>query len=346
MRISIRVVAVLRKYALAVLVVLLGSVQLVALWQLISPSVPLLQSKIAWLVLHTITTLLFAVVSGYWLGGRTSLQPNSLVMLIFAMAITMPGMGGIASVIALLVGNHVWLNRVALETDFLITENPSLPFTTPMARKATVPDSRGLVEQLRYSKDPDVLYQKVLSSKHVRNSISVGVFREAVTHSDERIRLTAYQILDRKVSDLNLEIQRLEAKAKSSEVDSPGVIWLQIANNYWELLTLEQGDAIARKQLLKKAENAAKQSVEIDPGNRNAWLVYGRVCLAGREFEEAEQAFKQALDLGMPNDKVIPYLAEVAFGKRQFKKVSQLLNSLDDAFKQYPPLKQIVEYWA
>lgn len=337
----------LRNSALAVLVVIFGCLQLIVLWQLIVPALVVLESKFVWLMLHSVTTALFALASGLWLGGRTSLKTKPLMVFIFAMNICMPGIGGIATVISLLVGNRVWLNRVAHETDFLVTQNSALPFTTPTGRKATVPDSRGFVEQLRYSSssDSDALYQKVLSSKNIRNSISVGVFREAVTHSDERIRLTAYQILDRKVSDLNLEIQRLEAATSDNGSKEQAVTWLQIANNYWELLTLEQGDAVARKQLLNKAVDAAKKSVELNPDNRNACLVLGRVCLSNRQFEDAERALGRALVLGMPGDKVVPYLAEVAFGKREFKKVRLLLDTLDDAFKQYPPLKQVVEYW-
>ena len=112
------------------------------------------------------------------------------------------------------------------------------------------------------------------------------------------------------------------------------------------MLTLERGDTVAREQLLKKAIHAATQSVAFDRENRNAHLVLGRVCVENRNYDLAAKALQESLNLGMPRDKVVPYLAEVAFGRREFKKVQQLLGSLDDAFKQYPPLKQIVEYWA
>lgn len=320
--------------------------QLATLWQLIAPLSDTLSAPVVWLSLHLVTSTLFGLFSGYWLGAITSLKSGSTAFFMGGMTLCMPGIGGIAALVSILVANKVWLNRSAEATDFVVTDNTPLPFTTPMGRKASKPDSRGFVEQLRYSTDNDDLYQKVLSSSNIRNSISVSVLREAVTHSDERIRLTAYQILDRKVNEINAEIQRLEARANSGGFGSQGITWLQIANNYWELLTLERGDAVARKQLLKKAIHAATQCVAQDPKNRNAHLVLGRVCLENREYDLAAAALQQSLKLGMPRDKVVPYLAEVAFGRREFQKVRQLLASLDDAFKQYPPLKQVVEYWA
>ena len=329
-----------------VAVVVCACFQLATLWQLLAPFSEVLASPVVWLILHAVTSAMFGLAAGFWLGVCTSLKPGSSAVFMGVMALCMPGIGGIAALVSIRVANRIWLNRSAEQTDFVVTENAPLPFTTPMGRKASVPDSRGFVEQLRYSSNTDDLYQKVLSSRNIRNSISVPVLREAVTNSDERIRLTAYQILDRKVNELNAEIQRLEKLANSVNNDSRGITWLQVANNYWELLTLERGDAVARKQLLKKAIHAATQSVAHDPKNRNAHLVLGRVCIENGEYPLAHAALEQSLKLGMPRDKVVPYLAEVAFGRREFSKVQELLASLDDAFKQYPPLKQVVEYWA
>jgi len=320
--------------------------QMVLLWQLVSPAYPFLESPFTWLALHVVTAVLFGFSSGYWLGGNTPLKATSSAYLLAIIAIAMPGVGGMSAFIAIAIGHRVWEQRELDVTDFVVTENIALPFTTPIGRKAMVPDSRGFVEQLRYSDDSDLLYQKVLSSGYIRNSISVGVLREAVTHSDERIRLTAYQILDRKINELNTEIQRLEEQAGDGDAESQGTTWLLIANNYWELLTLESGDAVARQQLLIKAIYAARKSVSKDSNNRNAHLVLGRAQLTNREFNAADVSLQRAMSLGMPADKVVPYLAEAAFGKREFKKVKQLLGSLDDAFKSYPPLKQVAEYWS
>ncbi len=320
--------------------------QFIVVWQLIAPSFQLFASVWVWLFLHTITAAFFGCVAGAFIGRSTQLNWAAMAFFITFCGLCMPGVGGLACTLALYVGNSVWLAREGEVTDYVITENTALPFTTPIGRKVKAPDSRGFVEQLKYSDDADAMYQKVLSSSYIRNSLSVDVLREAVSNPDERIRLTAYQILDRKVNQLNAEIQRLEINARRESKKHQSTTWLQIANNYWELLTIEKSDPIARKQLLEKSVKAAKLSVSHDMKNRNAHLVLGRVCLASSDFATAERALLTAMNLGMPKDKVVPYLAEVAFGKRQYGKVNLLLKSLDDAFKQYPPLKQVAEYWA
>ena len=335
-----------RDLLLILAVIVASCLQLVILWQLVAPASDVFASPIVWLLLHVTTSALFGLFAGLWLGGRTALKWRSISIFMGFMAFCMPGIGGAAALASIFIANSVWLSRSAEVTDYVVTENTPLPFTTPIGRKALVPDGRGFVEQLRYSSDTDDLYQKVLSSSNIRNSISESVLREAVTHSDERIRLTAYQILDRKVNELNAEIQRLEARSKEMAWGEQGIVWLQISSNYWELLTLERGDEVARKQLLKKAIHAATMSVSQDQNNRNAHLVLGRISLENRDYDLASAALQQSISLGMPRDKVVPYLAEAAFGRREFNKVQQLLSSLDDAFKQYPPLKQVVEYWA
>jgi len=335
-----------RDIALFPITVIAALLQLFLLSQLVYPLVGVLANPVFWLAFHVASAVFFGLAAGYWLGAHTDLKSSSAAVMLGIMALCMPGVGGIAAFLAVSIGHHVWEKRAAEITDLVVTENIALPFTTPIGRRASVPDSRGFIEQLRYSDDSDALYQKVLSSGYIRNSISVGVLREAVTHSDERIRLTAYQILDRKVNDLNSEIQRLEAEADTGDIESQGTTWLQVANNYWELLTLENSDLVARQQLLKKVIDSAKKSVSCNSENRNAHLVLGRACLADKKFNQADVAFQRAMSLGMPADKVVPYLAEVAFGKREFGKVKKLLESLDNAFKEYPPLKQVTEYWS
>lgn len=335
-----------RNNVLLPIIAVAACIQLVLVWQLVAPSIPFLASAWVWLAAHAITAALFGVIGSIWIGRFTRLNAKAMAVFISCCGLFMPGIGGVSCLLALAVAHRVWMNRQVEETDYVVTENASLPFTTPIGRKAVVPDSRGFVEQLRYSKDADNMYQKVLSSSYIRNSLSVNVLREAVKNPDERIRLTAYQILDRKVNELNAEIQRLEKYAESQDSKNSATTWLQIANNYWELITIEKSDPIARKQLLEKSVSAAKRSVSENESNRNAHLVLGRVCIASSDYDAAEVALKRSLKLGMPRDKVVPYLAEAAFGRRDFKSVRLLLKSLDDAFKQYPPLKQVAEYWA
>lgn len=197
-----------------------------------------------------------------------------------------------------------------------------------------------------YSDNDDDLYRKVLSAGSIRASLSVATFKQAMRHKDERIRLTAYKMLDRKVSELNRQIQQLEAHVADEGSRETSNAWLQIASNYWELLTLEKGEPVARQQLLDKAGSAAIQAVAALPINRNAHFILGRVSLLQGDTRRANVAFRRARALGMPTDKVMPYLAEAAFMRHDFKQVRELLQQLDPAIRAYPPLSHVAEYWS
>lgn len=298
-----------------------------------------------WLVLHVASSLI-AGVAGALMGKTiTPGKASGLFILCAIVSLCMPLLGALGGVVSIVVGIYYSNTRHHEEVYWQFTENADLPFTTPIGRPMARYDSRGFEEQLMYSKNNDDLYRKVLAASHMRAALSIGMLKRAVQHSDEKIRLTAYQTLDKKVTHLNREIQRLEDDAGDMQGEEKSNTWLQIASNYWELLTLEKDEPIARQQLLTKAGNAAVKAVEIMPTNRNAHFTLGRVFMMQRESEKAGVAFRRAMELGMPADKAMPYLAEAAFDNREFSKVSSLLDSLDDAFKVYPPLSHVAQYW-
>ena len=147
------------------------------------------------------------------------------------------------------------------------------------------------------------------------------------------------------MTGLNREIQRLEDQAQTQKGENKCNTWLQIASNYWELLTLEKGEPVAQKALLKKAKAAAERAISIQPNNRNAHFTLARTSLMARDTDTAISSFNRALKLGMAAEKVKPYLAEAAFEKKEFKQVAAHLGDIDDAFKLYPPLSHVAAYW-
>jgi len=258
----------------------------------------------------------------------------------------MPLIGTIGCLGALVYGIYNANNRHEEHVYWQFTKNSELPFTAPLERKIGRLDSRGFVEQLSYSKRSDELYKKVLAANNIQNSLSVGALKSAIKHPDERIRLTAYQTLDKKVTHLNRQIQLLEAAARGQGAKDQSNTWLQIASNYWELLTLEKDEPIAREQLLKKASEAAINAVRILPTNRNAHFTLGRIALLQGKERMAGVAFERSIALGMPLEKAMPYRAEAAFQARDFEKVADSINQVDESYKAYPPLCHVAEYWA
>lgn len=308
---------------------------------------PWLGSNVGWMLVHILLSAIGAVCSGKLLSdeAKETKQYLSFYILLFSFALFIPFAGIAATFVATFYGFREAHRRHRQPDYWKLTPRAELPFTTPKGRVATRVDSRGFTEHLMYSRNDDDLYRKVLAAANIRTALSVTALKQAMRHRDERIRLTAYKTLDRKVTDLNRQIQRLEAQVSAGDNIENSNTWLQIASNYWELLTLEKGEKVARDQLLKKAAQAAIEAVSILPGNRNAHFVLGRVSLMQGNAQRAKVALERCKTLGMPDDKVLPQLAEAAYMQRQYATVRELLNKLDPATRAYPPLSHVAEFW-
>ncbi|MFK7994635.1 MAG: hypothetical protein AB8B87_10890 [Granulosicoccus sp.] len=259
--------------------------------------------------------------------------------------ICIPGVGLAGITIALAYGLRASMSRSYTPDYWTITPLAELPYVAPLGRQLKPVDSRGFTEHLLYSTDDQDIYHKVLASANVKTSLAVDTLKQAMQHRDEKVRLTAYKTLDRKVTTLNKRIQHLENELDSAQEESSDK-WLQIASNYWELVTLEGTEVVARKQLLSKAASAAIKAVSKLPGNRDAHLVLGRVSLAQGDTRRASVALERAQALGMPADKVLPYLAECAYLDKNLPRVQRILAGLDSSIVAYPPLSHVARYWA
>ncbi|NND89692.1 MAG: hypothetical protein HKN42_02425 [Granulosicoccus sp.] len=301
------------------------------------------ESNTQWLLMQVILSVVTTVCSATLLGVHP--RAPAFHALLFGFSALLPGVGALGSVTALYLGSRESRLRQRAPDYWTITRRTELPFTTPSGRQATTIDSRGFTEHLLYSQDDNDLYRKVLSAGNIQSSLSVSALQEAMRHSDERIRLTAFKTLDRKVTELNRQIQQLESHVLQSGTQESSNSWLQIASNYWELLTLEQGEPVARQHLLDKAAKASIQAVAVLPVNRNAHFILGQVSLLQGDTRRARVALERARALGMPAAKVLPYLAEAAFMRHDFTQVRDLLRQLDPAIRAYPPLSHVAEYW-
>jgi len=296
--------------------------------------------------IHVVASLLAAVCISALLSKLIPGRRLLLIFMLFLLSVFIPFLGAAGCWLSMTFGAIMAKHRHKENVFWQFTDNADLPFAAPVGRPLPKLDSRGFIEQLAFDSDTETLYNKVVASRHIRDSQSGPVLKSAVAHSNERIRLVAYQMLDKKVNRLNKEIQRLESEAKNSSGLAKSNIHLQIANNYWELLTLEGDEPVARAQLLEQAAEHCTVAVELQPGSVNAHFLLGQVSLKQGETEKATIAFAHSERLGMSKDKVVPYIAEAAFLKRDFKKLRELISHLDPAFRSYPPFSNVVEFWA
>lgn len=334
----------LRSILSALLFCLATAVECVLLGWLISeaevaPLVPL------WLLLHAGASVAASIgILGLMLptAGRSSAR---LFCLCLVWSLCLPCAGLLGAAATLLIGVGLSRKRHHAEPYWQMTRLPSLPFTTPFEERSTHFDARGFIEQLRYSGDHSDLYNKVLAAGKSADALSIGILKQAIGHADERIRLTAYQSLDKRVTALNSEIQKLEASAREASGDTASRLWFQVTGNYAELLTLEEDEPVARAQLLDKVTEASRQALHHDPANRNAALMLGKALLAQGQLTESRTAFDAASTAGLSKQKILPYLAELAFRERRFWQVGKLLAEIEPAYRKAASINHVTAYW-
>ncbi len=298
----------------------------------------------AWIAAHALASMLVAFGTWRALAPVCRAELRDALGLLFALSFFMPVAGALGGA-ALGVAVRYAGSREKEEAFWELTPPVELPFAPPQNRSPERVDGRGFIEQIRFEGESQRLFNRIVATRHMRDSQAAPILRSALHHRSEKIRLLAYSMLDKKIERINRRIARLEALAEAGNGEVRANTHLQLASNYWELLSLEDAEATMRNQLLEKVRWHAAKATAIDPGNVNGHFTLGLVELRLRRPEQAERSLRLAMHLGMPNEKVLPYLAEVAFQQRRFASVRDHLRALPSAFRTYPPVAQLAEYW-
>lgn len=158
------------------------------------------------------------------------------------------------------------------------------------------------------------------------------------------IRLLAYGMLDKLEQALTQRILAERTKlGQPLSGEERYRIDKTLAELYSELIyaRLVQGDVYinAADQATFHAANALRTH----PGDAALWRLRARLALDARRLDEAETMFARAIECGFPRERILPYLAEVAYLRRDYVRVRRLFNEM----KVIPPplLAPVVAYW-
>jgi len=84
--------------------------------------------------------------------------------------------------------------------------------------------------------------------------------------------------------------------------------------------------------------------MQVAPDDAGLWFLKGRMLLFRRD-PSAEAALHRAVANGLEESRVLAYLGQIAFERRDYQEVRRIFSSLSEA--QFAPrLKQAVKYWS
>jgi len=179
----------------------------------------------------------------------------------------------------------------------------------------------GLKDILLYHPDPERRLAAVKACRYIPNREALPLFRLAVTDKEDDIRLLAFSFIDRMENTLTKKINTLKVKLEKSETASTLV---QLGELYWEFYYLGLSDGAITRNYLESAHIYFDKAAALDPRGQ-IYIKLGRVHLALGNLDEAEMCFENAIAAGSDRDSIALYRAEIAFKRREYGKIDDLL---------------------
>lgn len=172
--------------------------------------------------------------------------------------------------------------------------------------------------------------QSLLTLQAVPSRVSNPILEDLLGDDTDDVRLVAFGMLDSEEKKIASLIR--EALLRLPDLRQPQQRFeclRQLAELHWELVyaCLAQGEL--RQHMLTQAARYADEALAHGQ-TAGSGLIFlrARIWLEQGELEAAQQAMEQALALGQPRTSVWPYLAEIAFMRRDFTQVRRYMQQL------------------
>lgn len=271
-------------------------------------------------------------------------QPRAWVLtLLYGVCFFIPVLGLFGFALGAMAA--AWLPRLDIPEEFTAVATPhyELPKKTPVSGWR----SGRVRQQIADTSAPLELRMKaLLALQNVPTRQSSGILREALADSADDLRLLAYGMLDAREQQLTHRIEQALGRHAGASAD-PEARYLaarELAELYWELVYQElvQGDmrAYALAQVKRYCNEALAHKVK-DTG---LWVISGRMRLLTGDYNGATGAFATAIRQGFPRVRALPYLAELAFLRRDFATTRAIMRELRVDGRSRP-LRLSADFW-
>lgn len=295
----------------------------------------------ALLGLHSLASALLALSLLPVLPKHYRRQKIGALLLLFALAFMAPVVGPIA--VALML-------RLSFPKDDEERRAPrtiGLPEFDPRAQDVARAAQGAIRSRLAKHVPEPLRLQSLLTLQAVPNPVANPILEALLSDDADDIRLVAFGMLDAKEKALSQRIQHSRAQLDAAHDEKQRYRALRnLADLHWELIyaCLVQGEL--RWHILETAWSYLQRAKEHPEAEQDAplALLEGRILMALQRPVEAQTAFECSLRLGHPATSVLPYLAELAFLRRDHAEVRRLMSVLS-RHRLAPKVSALVDLW-
>jgi polysaccharide biosynthesis protein PelE len=117
-----------------------------------------------------------------------------------------------------------------------------------------------------------------------------------------------------------------------------------LAELYWEMIYagLAQGDL--RIHALNQALSHADAALRLAERDTGMLFLKGRILHELKMYAEAQAILESAIEHGLPEFRVLPYIVEIAFDRGDYRKVQSQLARIS-ASQITPVMKNAINFW-
>ncbi len=145
--------------------------------------------------------------------------------------------------------------------------------------------------------------------------------------------------------------QILVERPKLDETLHPGIgdderrrVNKTLAELYSELIYQHLVTGDVYRNAADQADGFASAALALDLNDASLWRLRGRLALDRYDLDAADAMLQRAIDCGFPRDRMLPYLAEGAYLRRDFVRVRSLLGEMDNRATT-PTLHAVLDFW-
>lgn len=295
---------------------------------LLSPMVLSTSPLTFWAVLltHGMVSVVAAMATYVMLPRRFHRPRLPVTLLMFSFAFVAPVIGAIC----LLVMIRANLRKPVEDARFAMPVSLDLPLYDVQSKEQHRGGQGAIRSRLGEDVPSGVRMQSLLTLQAVPSKVSNPILEELLGDAAEDVRLVAFGMLDAEEKKIANEIRYESERQRRQQTDAQRYDSLRrLAELNWELVyaCLIQGEL--RQHILRQARAYVDEALALSvPAGSGLVFLQGRILLELGDVDGAESAMLRAMALGQPKTSALPYLAEIAFGRRDFLQVSQLMQQL------------------
>ena len=187
--------------------------------------------------------------------------------------------------------------------------------------------------------------QALFKMQSLQSRQTTRILQSLLLDKSEDLRLVAFGLLDKTEKSIFSNIHRQlkflsQAVGKAEKIEC----FRQLAYTYWELVYQDAVKGDVRVFAFNQVRMYASHVLFEEERDGGMWSLMGQVNLSLQDLEIARFCFSQALTCGLPESRVIPYMAEVLFLQREYAAL-QVLLSIQSSVVDFPAFSTILRYW-